>query len=397
MEDNNGNWNTTTNNITVHDTITPPPPTLNNPPTGDISGDILFDWFDGSDPSGISYYILIIDNETDPLITPGYVYMFNITNSFYELTYDLSPGKYYYFLAQVDGAGHQSNYTMGTFTFNLNSNNNNLTMYIIVALILASMVGSVTVIVILRKKSQKKVSSLRKKVPHKLILRHIDKILSSELTLDEKELQNMLIQKEQNRFFNDGLLDKADLKINIDELKALGEELFKEGAYLEAIKQFQYAKEVLSKHGRNEDVKLFSDLIAGIEGLIEERERRLEFLEMEKIGGNSVKIFNLYYDIIEISEKIRDIDAVNMFKSELIQYFQMNKYKLEDIENHRSNLEHEADTLSNNHYFELAAQTYGKCEEISQLLVKLGKEEEIANVEKFKNKKMNTSKHFINT
>ena len=76
-----------------------------------------------------------------------------------------------------------------------------------------------------------------------------------------------------------------------------------------------------------------------------------------------------------------------MFQSELIQFFQTNKFKLVVIEKYRSNLEHEADSLSNNGFFEMAAQTYGKCEEISEFLVKLEKEEEIVNVEKFKNKK----------
>ncbi|MFX0141525.1 MAG: hypothetical protein ACFFDN_48250, partial [Candidatus Hodarchaeota archaeon] len=149
----------------------------------------------------------------------------------------------------------------------------------------------------------------------------------------------------------------------------------------------QYAKDLLSKNGRNEDAELFSDLIEGIEGLIQEREKRFGLLENEKMGGESAKIFELYYDIIEISKKLRDVDAISMFQSELIQYFQMNGYKLVDIEYHRFNLEYEADSLLNNSYFELAAQIYGKCEEISQLLVKLGKEEEIANVEKFRNKK----------
>ncbi|MFW9896434.1 MAG: hypothetical protein ACFFD7_11565, partial [Candidatus Thorarchaeota archaeon] len=171
------------------------------------------------------------------------------------------------------------------------------------------------------------------------------------------------------------------------EVKSLGEELFNEGAYLEAIKQFQNAKEILSKQGKHEEVILISDLVQGIEGLIEERERRLDLLEKEKINEDSVKIFELFYDIIEISKKLRDLDAINMFQSELIQYFQINQSKIKDIENYRSNLEHEADSISYNGFFEMAAQIYGKCEEISQFLVKLEIEEEKANIEKFRNKK----------
>jgi hypothetical protein len=167
----------------------------------------------------------------------------------------------------------------------------------------------------------------------------------------------------------------------------LGEELFKEGAYLEALKQFQNAKELLSKQNKNGEAGLFSDLIAGIEGIIEEREKRLEILEREKMEGDSVKIFDLYYDIIEISKKLRDLDAINMFQSDLYEFFQTKKSKLGDIENYRFDLEKKAESLSNNSFFEVAAQLYGKCEDISQFLLKFEKEGEIANIEKFRNKK----------
>ncbi|MHA2203288.1 MAG: LamG-like jellyroll fold domain-containing protein, partial [Candidatus Hodarchaeales archaeon] len=64
MEDLSGNWNCFVANITVQDTIAPSPPVLTNSPSGDESGTLVFDWVDGFDPSGISHYILIIDNET---------------------------------------------------------------------------------------------------------------------------------------------------------------------------------------------------------------------------------------------------------------------------------------------------------------------------------------------
>jgi tetratricopeptide (TPR) repeat protein len=380
IEDNNGNWRVIINNITVIDTIAPPPPILSNAPSGE---NIVFDWLDGDDPSGISYYILIIDNETDPSITPGYIYSFNIPNegnesSYFELNATLPSGKYHYFLSQVDGAGHESLYTKGSFSINLNSNNNDFLIYLIIAVILISVVGSITAITIVRKKSHKKISPPRKKIPLKLILAHISKISPQELTS---------YQKDQIQPYSEELFEKADLEINIDEIKSLGEELFNEGAYLEAIKHFQNAKEILLKQGKNEEIALFSDLIAGIEGLIDERENRLDVLEKEKINEDSVKIFELFFDIIEISKRLRDFDAINMYQSELIQYFQMNQFKIKDIKNYRSNLEHEADSLSNNDFFEMAAQIYGKCEEISQFLVNFENEEEIANVEKFRNKK----------
>ena len=79
MEDNSGNWNYTIGNITVQDTISPSPPIITNAPSGDINGVLTFDSLEGDDPSGISFYILIIDNESNPFLTPGYIFEVNIT------------------------------------------------------------------------------------------------------------------------------------------------------------------------------------------------------------------------------------------------------------------------------------------------------------------------------
>ncbi len=378
MEDNNGNWNIIVNNITVVDTIIPSPPILTNAPSGVVSGNIIFDWLDGSDPSGISHYILIIDNETDPSMTPGCVYKFNLSISYYELNETFLSGKYYYFLTQVDGSGHESGYTMGTFTYHLNPANNDLPIYLIIAVVLISVASSITAITIVRKKSNKKISPPRKKVPFKLILAHIAKISSQESTS---------YQKEQIQPYSEELFDDTDFGMNIDEIKSVGEELFKEGAYLEAIKQFQNAKEILSKQGKKEDVALFTDLIAGIEGIIEEREKRLEILEELKLKGNSVEIFELFNEIIDISKNLRDLDTASFYQSELTQFFQINKLKLIDLEDYRNIMEQKAVSLMNNNYFDQAAQLYEKCEKMSQFLVSLEWEGEIANVEKFRNKK----------
>jgi hypothetical protein len=398
MEDNNGNWNFTIGNITVQDTTPPSAPTLVNSPSGDVSGILVFDWVDGSDPSGISYYILIIDNEIDPFITPGFVYIFNITNngpesSYCELPEILPQGDYYYFLAQIDGTGQQGSYTRGTFTVisgeNGSTGNNDLMFYIIIALILVAAIGSLTVAVIVRKKVQKKIAPPRKRISLKIIIPHITKILNSRSTLEQEKIKSMTFGKEQDQlFYHEELIDEKKLEVRINEIKNLGEELFTEGAYLEAQKQFKLGKEFLLKLGREEEAKLFSELSSGIEGLIEEREKRLELLKQEKIEGNSVKIFELYYDVIEISEKLRDFDTVSMYKSELIQFFQINKSNLIHIERYRFSLEQKADSLSNSKLFEIAAQIYEECEKISHFLLQLGKEEEITNIEQFKNKKI---------
>ncbi|MFW9829708.1 MAG: hypothetical protein ACFFEY_19195, partial [Candidatus Thorarchaeota archaeon] len=379
MEDMSGNWNSFITNISVQDTIPPSTPIFANSPSGDVSGLIVFDWLDGSDPSGISYYILIIDNETNPLATPGFVYIFNITNIGSESSYCILPqnislGTYFYFLAQVDGVGHQSNYAMGAFTVisveNGTPGNNTL---LIIVIILVSVIGSVTTIMMVRRKLKKEIIPSREKIPLKMISSHINKLSSVELTLKADEIQE--------------ITDEKEVEIRINEIKSLGEELFSEGAYLEAQEQFKVGRDLLLNLGREEDAKLFSELISGIEGLIEERERRLKELVSLKVDGNSVQILELYHEIISISKKLRDPDTASYYQSELIQFFQTNKSKLTDLEEHRSFLEQKADYLLNNNQFDDAAQLYGKCETISQLLIQLEKDGEVGNFEKYKRKK----------
>lgn len=390
MQDNNDNWNSTVGSIAVSDTISPTPPILNNPPSGDITGNIVFDWLDGSDPSGISYYILIIDNETNPLDTPGYVYFFNITNlgsesSYYEVTDPLPSGKYYYFLAQIDGAGHQSSYTMGSFTINV-SQNDDFMIYLILIIALISVLGSVTGIIIIRKRTQRKLRVSRKKIPLKLVLPHVKEISSSS---GDREIQVDIIQKQNTQeTYREELLDEMKEGPNIEEIKNLGEQLFDDGAYLEAIEQFELAKIVSRKIGREEDVKLFSELVEVIKALIKEREITIQALDKEKIDGNSRKIFELYQNLIDISKKLRDIDAVDMFKSDMIDFFNDNKYKLIEMQKYRGSLEEHIESLLSIGQYKEATQELEKCVQISELLMNFNKNE-IINIEKFKNKKLN--------
>ena len=167
----------------------------------------------------------------------------------------------------------------------------------------------------------------------------------------------------------------------------MGEELFAEGAYLESQRQFKFGRDILLNLGREEEARLFSELISGIDGLIEEREKRLKILEQTKIEGDSVQVFELYQDIIDISKKLRDPDSASFYQSELINYFQNNKMNLVDLEKYRFELDQKAGSLFSNRSFEMAAQFYEKCEKTSQLLVQLEREEEITNIEEFRNKK----------
>ena len=387
VEDNSGNWNLVLDNFTVQDTTPPSPPILTNSPSGDVRGNLVFDWSDGIDPSGIVYYILIIDNETDPLSTPGYINLFNISNtgtesSYYELSENLPVGKYYYFLAQVDGAGHQSSYTMGTFTVILNPDNPDF--FLIIMLIIIGAVASIAVIgIIVRKKTQKETNPPRKKIPYKTIIQHLNKISPQMSDTIAKDAQEIPIIKETSP---ESLIEEIDIEEQVKSFKDLAEEFFSNGAYLEAIEQFQNAKNLLLKHGKDTDVTLISDLIEGIERLVEERESRLNLLRKEKTEGNTVKIFNLYQEVIEISNKLRDFDIITMYQSELTEYFKNNLSKIPEIESYRNDLEKEAELFISTRDFNQAAQLFEKCEEISQILEKYTKEER-TNVEKFRFKK----------
>jgi hypothetical protein len=371
MEDKSGNWNSLTSNITVQDTTPPSPPVLTNSPSGDVSGTLVFDWSSGIDPSGISYYILIIDNESDPIATPGYVYIFNTTNTYCELPEILPPGEYHFFLAQVDGVGQQSEYTIGIFTVIKSTPRNNT--FLIIGIILASVVGSVTAIVLVRRKLKKTIAPPREKIPLKIISSHINKLSNAQLSLKVEEIQS--------------IADEKEIETHINEIKDLGEELFNEGAYLEAQKQFMLGRDLLIDLGEEEEAKLISDLISGIEGLIEEREKRIELLERIKIEGNSVQVFELYHEIMTISKKLRDPESTSFYQSELIQFFQVNNFKLIDLEEYRNILEQKADSLLNNNQFEIAAEIYEKCEMISQIFIQLERDGEVANFEKFRNLK----------
>ncbi|MFX1380573.1 MAG: S8 family peptidase [Promethearchaeota archaeon] len=120
VEDNFDNKASINGSIEVKDTTSPLPPILTDYPHGEVIGKIIFDWEEVYDHSGIEYFRLIIDNESNPLYTPGYVFEIIIENtglesSYYELEVDLPQGTYYFFLYQIDGVGLQSISSSGTF------------------------------------------------------------------------------------------------------------------------------------------------------------------------------------------------------------------------------------------------------------------------------------------
>ncbi|MFW9896856.1 MAG: hypothetical protein ACFFD7_13705, partial [Candidatus Thorarchaeota archaeon] len=117
------------------------------------------------------------------------------------------------------------------------------------------------------------------------------------------------------------------------------------------------------------------------------RDKRLEYLEQLKSEGDSEQIFEIYQDLIDISQKLRDPDSASFYQFELIDYFQKNSLELVNLENYRLELNQRAESSFSKSYFEVAATFYDKCERISQLFVQLEREEEIAKIEEFRAKK----------
>ncbi|MHA2324716.1 MAG: LamG-like jellyroll fold domain-containing protein, partial [Promethearchaeota archaeon] len=370
-------------NLTLYKDITrPSSPTIVAFPQGDVKLPIIFDWEDGTDISGISYYRLIIDNEVDPFTTPGVVFEVLITNegtnsSYYKFEEELESGEYYFFLYQIDGADHQSYSFSGSFTIGLAAGNPQDFPYWIIIIIIGAIVGLAIGIVAV-KKTKKDMTPPRRKIHLKIISSHINKLSHSQPDLKTNKIQSISsYDKQAELLTSNELTDEKDIENYINHYKNLGEELFADGAYLEAQEQFKRGRDFLLNLQREEEAKLFSDLVYGIEELVGEREKRLEALEQFKIEGNVVQIFEMYQDIIEISKKLRDPDSSSFYQSELINYFQTNKVEVVELEKYRFELNQKADSLVDDNLIERATQIYEVCKKISQLFAQLGREGEI--------------------
>ncbi len=389
IEDNCNTWNSVSNSIKVIDTTPPAPPIMVSAPNSGAYSTLIFDWADGFDLSGIAIYNLVIDNESDPYTTPGFMVNINITNtgsssSYYELSDTLTSGTYYYFLRQIDGVGLKSNFTTGSFDIISNSNGrNNITFLDVLPYILASLVGSITVIIVLRKRIQKKIHPPRKKIPLKVIISHINEISNIKHTLQKEE--HIDISDDQSTFTKE-TLDEDELENRLIEIRALGEELFNEGAYLEAQKQYEIAEALLLKLKKKDEALFYSKLIANIKNLNKEREDRLENLEKEKEKNNFIKVMEIYFEVINISKKLKDFDLLEMYQSELIQLVKDGNLDVSDLEHKRNKFEEQGMIYLDQDLFEEAAEFFEYCEEISHVLLKLDRLEENYNIDKFSDK-----------
>ena len=389
MEDNNNHTNSLIDYFIVQDTTRPSPPTILQTPSSGYNITLIFDWEEGFDYSGISYFILIIDNETNPNTTPGFVFYIMITNSgpdssYYELTEDLVPGTYYYFLSQVDGEGLESNFAVGSFEITApGGGSRNISFLDILPYLAGSLVVSVAAIVVVRRRIQHKMHPPRKKIPLKLIITHINRISTVKPKIKQEELKEIPDDKLTPI---EEILDEEEIENRLHEIRTLGEELFNEGAYLEAIKQYEIAEQLLSKSEKNDEALFYSNLITNIKSLNENREENLSYLEKERENNNFVNVMNLYINVIHISNKLKDLDMAEMYQSELIQLIKDENLNITDLEQKRNYFEEQADMYLDQNLLEGALKNYEYCEEISRVLLQLDRVEENYNIDKFRKK-----------
>ena len=213
--------------LTLYKDITSPsPPILITYPEGYVQGAIIFDWQDGSDFSGISNYRLIIDNEVDPFTTPGFVFEKLIVNvgsnsSYYILEEELESGEYYFFLSQIDGAGHQSNSFSGRFTIGVAPVNPEPFPYWIIIVLIGAIAGLAVGIVVVRRTKKEKVKVV-------VIDKELDKL---------KEKRESLELKARSAFKAHDYHQAAEL---YEECGTISYQLYEEGDKIEESKYKRY-------------------------------------------------------------------------------------------------------------------------------------------------------------
>ena len=100
-----------------------------------------------------------------------------------------------------------------------------------------------------------------------------------------------------------------------------------------------------------------------------------------------MRIFNVYYVLIEISKKINDFDIIDNYQSELIEIFHEKNNSTAELELKKSIFEENANSFYAEKDYEKAAKFYKQCERFSHFLTQLGKEKEFSNIRKFRSKR----------
>ncbi|MFX0040273.1 MAG: LamG-like jellyroll fold domain-containing protein [Promethearchaeota archaeon] len=272
------------------DTNAPSAPNLITFPQGEVSGNLLFEWDIGSDPSGILKYRLIIDNEANPFATPGFVFEINITGSSYTFTGTLQPGTYYFFLYQIDGAGNQSPASTRSFSISSPSQPSEFPIWIIFVIIGAAIAGVVGIVVLKKSKSKKKyIPQIPEKKPVAKPVKEVPKEISPvDYDILKVMSHNELTRREENL---------------LDHIRYL-EENKKYTKAAELIGELILIEEIL---GNSQEVKLYRQkqidiAIMGLEYLKDQYE-----IESKKaaLSGDYSKALELYNESKVISDNLK--------------------------------------------------------------------------------------------
>ncbi|MFX1503307.1 MAG: S8 family peptidase, partial [Promethearchaeota archaeon] len=240
VEDYNNNWGVINSSVEVVDTQKPNPPKLITFPSGNVSKQIVFDWEDGYDPSGIKFYRLIIDTELNPFLTPGFIFEVNISNSgsessYFELDKSLSLGQYFFFIYQIDGVGHQSSPATGEFTVVLTAKKSpqifemDGMILLLTIIIIGSLVGIPGYIVMKKVKMEKKIKPLNKEF----------KIKNYNIQIKNLKNERVDLERKARNLVKSGNYSKASELYK--QCKNISNDLFKFGIISEAEKAKYYA------------------------------------------------------------------------------------------------------------------------------------------------------------
>ncbi|MFX1413447.1 MAG: DUF2341 domain-containing protein [Promethearchaeota archaeon] len=279
--------------VLYKDTIAPSVPILINFPQGEVSGTLIFEWYEGSDPSGILRYRLIIDNEANPLITPGFVFEINITGNYYEYTGSLQPGTYYFFLYQIDGAGNVSPAETDSFSIMSSSQPSEFPFWIIFIVIGVAIGGVVGAIVLKKSKSKKKKKAVPIQITEKQpITKPKLKVYEEFKSLDYETLKDKT---------------EADLLIRREKVIAHVNKLTEENDYVKAAEfagETIIIEEILG-NSQNADFYRQKQIDIAIKGLNYLKDQYEIESKKAAISGDYSKSLKLYNESKIVSENLK--------------------------------------------------------------------------------------------
>ncbi len=320
-QDNHNNWNKTEiRSIVVQDTIHPPSLILITVPKEVEQGeDIIFDWLDGIDLSGISSYSIIISTESDISAKEAYILNTSIINtgsnsSFFQFKDKLPSGKYYYYIYQIDGAGLQSEIAIGEFQ--VLSKNYSLIYVSIIFSILAT-------ILIIKMRFSKEMPIKRKVIPLKIIHQHVKNLNEEPLKyhkLDDSTnsihtLINNLSQENRNNNNNNRKNFQYHTDIDTSKIKII--ELYLEGAYLEAMMESQSIIKKYSYEINFTENQFFIDFWKKLNDLVEMKKDLEMEIELARYNNDKDKVIKYYNKLIPILQELNDIETYKILKNEL--------------------------------------------------------------------------------